>query len=1080
MKKGIIDKEWMLSNGTNPYLGPGGCLNEIIIRVFYKQLVSAIEYIHKKKIIHRDIKPQNIMLVQSYSQQNKYYIDHRNNFENSINNFSLVKRLNQIQLDLQDVEKRSQSDVTVNNSLASLSNISMMNEKDNDNNSVIFDVKSLMNYQYLPVLKIVDFGLAFYTKSNTAINKGHIGTLQYMAPEVVNGIEATYSSDLWSIGATIYECISGECPYRYRTRWKEDKREKDNDIIRRPQIQKFSYEIKYMLSKILSYQPEERLNYSKYNDILFNYLPYKCISDVLDLEKECKEEEEANKGKETKEDENNDININNRTSKTLDPNDFPNTIQLNNVRGRENDNNNSNYKENYMSSYNNGCILTPNQPSKIQNENIDEIDNSQIIDMLINNSIDPEALLEKEKSKEAILNNLNNEIKLMENSINNSKYPNNFVKKVDIITVQDNENQEQDLQQNERKKDRIREPKHFIKQTTAISKSSVNEKGHKIQTNIKSIPPNSTSLTNNLNTSNNNINISDSVGRTINLQPSITYSQNSKIILENNPLTSSPPSSSLSSLPDNGNKNTNNNINNCHSKDNNNIANIPTVKMITKNSYQMTTEYHQNSQIRDNIHTNKEEGKPVPNSNSLKLDNIPLFQNEKSLSTKEEVSEIEKTSSTISKPPRNDHHMTKNNIGPGPTSPLKIHNLSSSTNTLTLVKIDDSVSNVSSIYNPRSSNGNQKGCNDYRCSDSETEKGIQENIGEKTKSSKPFRSIIDTDTNNKIKTKTNVLPNSTTKFQEEIDKEKKHELLSTISKSKSESKSQFFLEQHQPSSNSTSSSFSTASKSKSKSQFFLEQHQPSSNPTSSSFSTASKSKSKSKSQFFLEQHQPSSNSTSSSLSKQSQFFPEQHQPSSNPTSSSISKQSQFFLEQHQPSSNPTSSSFSTASKSKSKSQFFLEQHQPSSNPTSSSFSTASKSKSKSKSQFFPEQHQPSSNSTSSSLSLSKPSHSINSQTPSLSHSSSSSSFSSSFSSSSATLFYTPQPSKTTLNHPESFRHHHDQSITKDIPLSKKASPLLLFNIYDDNSILPKYDKSESKSESIYYLKNILFKSNQIR
>jgi len=80
--------------------------------------VSAIEYIHKKKIIHRDIKPQNIMLVQSYSQQNKYYIDHRNNFENSINNFSLVKRLNQIQLDLQDVEKRSQSDVTVNNSLA--------------------------------------------------------------------------------------------------------------------------------------------------------------------------------------------------------------------------------------------------------------------------------------------------------------------------------------------------------------------------------------------------------------------------------------------------------------------------------------------------------------------------------------------------------------------------------------------------------------------------------------------------------------------------------------------------------------------------------------------------------------------------------------------------------------------------------------------------------------------------------------------------------------------------------------------------------------------------------------------------
>jgi len=38
MKKGIMNKEWTLNNGINPYLGPGGCLNEVIVRVFYKQL----------------------------------------------------------------------------------------------------------------------------------------------------------------------------------------------------------------------------------------------------------------------------------------------------------------------------------------------------------------------------------------------------------------------------------------------------------------------------------------------------------------------------------------------------------------------------------------------------------------------------------------------------------------------------------------------------------------------------------------------------------------------------------------------------------------------------------------------------------------------------------------------------------------------------------------------------------------------------------------------------------------------------------------------------------------------------------
>jgi len=38
MKKGIMNRDWMLNNEINPYLGPGGCLNEIIVRVFYKQL----------------------------------------------------------------------------------------------------------------------------------------------------------------------------------------------------------------------------------------------------------------------------------------------------------------------------------------------------------------------------------------------------------------------------------------------------------------------------------------------------------------------------------------------------------------------------------------------------------------------------------------------------------------------------------------------------------------------------------------------------------------------------------------------------------------------------------------------------------------------------------------------------------------------------------------------------------------------------------------------------------------------------------------------------------------------------------
>lgn len=43
--------------------GPGGGLNEYLVRYFLRQLASAVRFLRSKNLIHRDLKPQNLLLV---------------------------------------------------------------------------------------------------------------------------------------------------------------------------------------------------------------------------------------------------------------------------------------------------------------------------------------------------------------------------------------------------------------------------------------------------------------------------------------------------------------------------------------------------------------------------------------------------------------------------------------------------------------------------------------------------------------------------------------------------------------------------------------------------------------------------------------------------------------------------------------------------------------------------------------------------------------------------------------------------------------------------------------------------------
>lgn len=69
--------------------------------------------------------------------------------------------------------------------------------------------------------RLVDFGLAKYEDEAASLTaEGTIlGTAYYMAPEVIQGGDSGIKSDLFSVGASMYEALTGRKPFTGRSRW---------------------------------------------------------------------------------------------------------------------------------------------------------------------------------------------------------------------------------------------------------------------------------------------------------------------------------------------------------------------------------------------------------------------------------------------------------------------------------------------------------------------------------------------------------------------------------------------------------------------------------------------------------------------------------------------------------------------------------------------------------------------------------------------------------------------------------------------------------------------------------------------
>ncbi|KAM4704404.1 LOW QUALITY PROTEIN: G protein-coupled receptor kinase 5 [Rhinophrynus dorsalis] len=108
-------------------------------------------------------------------------------------------------------------------------------------------------------IRISDLGLAVKIPEGDTI-RGRVGTVGYMAPEVLNNQRYTFSPDYWGLGCLIYEMIAGQSPFRGRKE-KVKREEVDRRVLETEEVytQKFSEEAKSVCKMLLTKEVKQRL-----------------------------------------------------------------------------------------------------------------------------------------------------------------------------------------------------------------------------------------------------------------------------------------------------------------------------------------------------------------------------------------------------------------------------------------------------------------------------------------------------------------------------------------------------------------------------------------------------------------------------------------------------------------------------------------------------------------------------------------------------------------------------------------------------------------------------------------------------
>ncbi|KAK2629869.1 hypothetical protein QTJ16_000689 [Diplocarpon rosae] len=187
-----------------------GGLNEVIVRHFLKQLASAMEFLRDRNFIHRDVKPQNLLLLPSP----------------------------------QYLSRATEEPLVMSASSEGM--------------------QPIVGLTSLPMLKIADFGFARSLPS-TSLAETLCGSPLYMAPEILRYEKYGPEADLWSVGTVLFEMMTGRPPFRATNHVELLRKiEQGEDHIRFPKEGSISPPMKDIIKALLKRTPVARLSFESF------------------------------------------------------------------------------------------------------------------------------------------------------------------------------------------------------------------------------------------------------------------------------------------------------------------------------------------------------------------------------------------------------------------------------------------------------------------------------------------------------------------------------------------------------------------------------------------------------------------------------------------------------------------------------------------------------------------------------------------------------------------------------------------------------------------------------------------------